>query len=233
MPSISVLIQQGNPSLRPLTQNHELNVTATLWDNLTLTSFVSYNANDIQEYYQPLQDRQSIGSSFANAKLFQSLSAISYTLPFSQFLMWSNTVRANYYKVKSRNMSRHEFSWGLTSKLTYFNPKWQAAFQLSYNSRFGTCSTLTRLFRNRSGFFGKLPYRNQPLIIVLAFSSFICHHFIWVCINIRNNKLILHFTRIAADWAFVLTTICSFCDCLGNYTRVKKLNQLSIPDNLR
>lgn len=129
----SVLIQQGNPSLRPLTQNHELNVTATLWDNLTLTSFVSYNANDIQEYYQPLQDRQSIGSSFANAKLFQSLSAISYTLPFSQFLMWSNTVRANYYKVKSRNMSRHEFSWGLTSELTYFNPKWQAAFQLSYN----------------------------------------------------------------------------------------------------
>lgn len=129
----SVITQQGNPALRSLSYENEATLVATLWNQLTLTSYFNYNPHSVEQIYRQADDRSTIISTFTNARLLQSVSSLDYTWNITNSWIWSNTVQANYYKVKQQGRAaRDVFRWFLTSELTYYNMKSNTAIQLGY-----------------------------------------------------------------------------------------------------
>lgn len=128
----SVLIQQGNPLLAPISSAHELTLNTTLGGLFTLSSMFSYSRNEVVPYYMSATNDQ-VFATYNNAHMLQSVTSAELYIPLCRFLMWSNTFRLNYYKVKRGTVAHDKLNWGLDSELQYFNQRLKMMAQLSYS----------------------------------------------------------------------------------------------------
>lgn len=128
----SVTVFQGNPGLRPLSQNHELTATFSFWDNLVLAAYFSYAPKSIQPYYR-MEQSGTLISTFTNAKLLQNIYSLEYTWAIGERWSWYNAFRLNHYKVNAPSMKGKATSWGLTSELQYYVPGQNLMFTATYD----------------------------------------------------------------------------------------------------
>lgn len=127
----SLMIQTGNPGLRSLSQTHMLELSATFWDNLTLTGLFIYNPHEVSAYYYPDENGYTV-SSFRNNRQQQILLGISYDWELSSNLVWSNSIQVNHYCTKNKIERNRNTSILIDSDLQYYHEKWGLMVELNY-----------------------------------------------------------------------------------------------------